>query len=336
MAKYTIELGTLFKDPTFNLFDFDYEFYADDEELRKNFERTFIETYYFHEIGQETVHRFKMMLKHRLNLEMPYYRKIYDIELQSKGLDFLSNKNYTETHTREIITELISTGKDTKEFTQTSSINTSNTKEGNSTLNNNNTVEVEGSTNKSISGTNTDTLDTNTNSNNSVNSNSTDSINSNTSSSLRESYVRDGIANVVGNDNDLTGANSTNSIETHSSSKTDKVTNNTTESSNTTNTHNINTTESDRVDSSTQTTENSTSTTNITDTLQGNNTLENSDITNKSNTQLGKNIETFTNTGKGNIGVISQAKILKEFRDIQIELNRDIIDSLYNLFMLIY
>ena len=70
MAKYTIELYQMIRDKDFKLFDFDYDFY--EEEAKAKFEEKFIDTYMFHEIGFETVLRFKHNLKARLNIIMPY------------------------------------------------------------------------------------------------------------------------------------------------------------------------------------------------------------------------------------------------------------------------
>ena len=97
LSKYTIELYSLLKDNNFKLFDFDYMFYCDDEEIRQNFENKFQDTYMFHEIGQETVVRFKHYLRTKLNNIMPYYRQLYETELRCQDIDFMLNKDLTET-----------------------------------------------------------------------------------------------------------------------------------------------------------------------------------------------------------------------------------------------
>ncbi len=82
-----------------NIFDFDYPFY--NEERRKQFEQHFIEHFYFDEIGQETVARFKHRLKIKLNLIMPYWNKIFLAdELEQRILD---NYDVTETYEKEVI-----------------------------------------------------------------------------------------------------------------------------------------------------------------------------------------------------------------------------------------
>lgn len=91
-------LGELIENNV-NIFDFDYPFY--NEERRKQFEQHFIEHFYFDEIGQETVARFKHRLKIKLNLIMPYWNKIFLAdELEQRILD---NYDVTETYEKEVI-----------------------------------------------------------------------------------------------------------------------------------------------------------------------------------------------------------------------------------------
>ena len=98
MEMQTMTLGELIENNV-NIFDFDYPFY--NEERRKQFERHFIEYFYFDEIGQETVARFKHRLKIKLNLIMPYWNKIFLAdELEQRILD---NYDVTETYEKEVI-----------------------------------------------------------------------------------------------------------------------------------------------------------------------------------------------------------------------------------------
>ena len=100
MAKYTIELHTLLKDEKFKVFDFDYDFY--DETLKSQFEKKFIDTYRFNEIGYETVERWQHMLMSKLNLIMPYYKQLYKTQLEAENINFLLNKDLKETFIRDI------------------------------------------------------------------------------------------------------------------------------------------------------------------------------------------------------------------------------------------
>ena len=115
MAKYTLELSQI--DP---VFDFEYDFY--DNEFRCDFERKFIDHYYFHEIGFETIGRFKYNLKAHLNKKMPYYSQLYRSELASQKIDFLLNKDLKETFIREL--ESTGNTKGTSESDSNSNTNT--------------------------------------------------------------------------------------------------------------------------------------------------------------------------------------------------------------------
>lgn len=102
MAKYSMEVGEMMGNPLTPLFHFDYDFYCDNHLVKKKFEQKFIDHYFFHEIGCETHARWSQMLKARLNLIMPYYKQLYETELKSKNIEFLLNKDYTETFIREL------------------------------------------------------------------------------------------------------------------------------------------------------------------------------------------------------------------------------------------
>ena len=94
MEKTTLTLGEIIENNV-DIFDFDYPFY--NEERRKQFEEHFIEHFYFDEIGQETVARFKQRLKIKFNLIMPYWNKIFLAdELEQRILD-----NYSVIETYE-------------------------------------------------------------------------------------------------------------------------------------------------------------------------------------------------------------------------------------------
>ena len=102
MAKYTIDLYTLLKDDNFKIFNFDYDFYTDDINIKQTFESKFIDRYMFNEIGFETVARFKHYLKERLNSIAPFYKQLYYTELESKNIKFLLNKDLTETFIKDV------------------------------------------------------------------------------------------------------------------------------------------------------------------------------------------------------------------------------------------
>lgn len=91
----TIELNRLVENNI--LWDFPLDFYTDDKEIIKTFQKKFENHYYFNEIGQETIGRFKHRLMTRLNEDMPYYKQLYETEMKSKNIEFLLNKDYRET-----------------------------------------------------------------------------------------------------------------------------------------------------------------------------------------------------------------------------------------------
>lgn len=95
---YTIELNRLIDSNI--LWDFEFNFYTDDEEIKNDFKKLFEDYFYFNEIGTETIPRFKRMFVKKFNTRMPYYRKLYATELASENIDFLLNKDYKETYTK--------------------------------------------------------------------------------------------------------------------------------------------------------------------------------------------------------------------------------------------
>lgn len=100
MARYSIELRTIKETANYNLFDFEYELY--DNNLKPLFEEKFFEYFYFDEIGYPTVQRFKHMLKSKLHMIMPYYKQLYETELRTKEIDFMLNKDLTESFVRDL------------------------------------------------------------------------------------------------------------------------------------------------------------------------------------------------------------------------------------------
>lgn len=107
MSKYSLEIRQIVKK--INLFDFNYRFYEDS--FKKEFEDRFIEHFYFNEIGFETVGRFKHMLMSKLNDIYPYYKQLYEIELKSKNINYLMNKDLKETVIKEVTGSLKSSEK---------------------------------------------------------------------------------------------------------------------------------------------------------------------------------------------------------------------------------
>lgn len=228
MARYTIELRDIIESDNVELFDFDYEYYADNYALQRRFENLFIQTYYFHEIGFETIERFKWNLKARLDLNAPIYKQYWDSYLKTKNIDFTVNKEYYETVTRELETE-----------------NNTSSSSNNSSSSSNNSTSKNDTTHKA-------------------------------------SHIADGVSKADLYNGYLTGvenekANNESTNENISESTDNAVTNDT-----------------------------------------------------------GKQTETLTTSGKGNIGTTSSAQLIKEWRQIMLNLDRQIIEDCADLFMQIY
>ena len=155
MSSYTLELRHIHQ--TSKVFNFDYDFYTDSDIIKSKFEEKFIDEYYFHEIGQETVARFQHRLRTRLNKIMPYYKQLYDTELAAKDINFLLNKDLTETFERVVTGESSSINDLTVSDQGETNNKESNIENGNASL------ELE---NGSLTNVSKTSLSNNTNSNN--------------------------------------------------------------------------------------------------------------------------------------------------------------------------
>ena len=103
MSSYTMELRTYIEQITQyrkgislsdkikygrkHLFDFNYPFF--DEDYRHTFEENIIREFYTREIGFETEELFKLKLENWLNINMPYFNKLF--ELETLKYDILNN-----------------------------------------------------------------------------------------------------------------------------------------------------------------------------------------------------------------------------------------------------
>ena len=84
-----------------DIWDFEYDgFYEGDEKLA--FEKKVIDHYYFRQIGQETVERFKHFFRCRIREIMPYYKQVYkSIKIMDEIKDPFGNVDVTETFEEE-------------------------------------------------------------------------------------------------------------------------------------------------------------------------------------------------------------------------------------------
>lgn len=94
MARYTMELWEVIETGV-NLFDFEYNFW--DDTKKTELEQAFFEHFKFHEIGSETIPRFKDRLKAKWLESIDKYSKMFEANNRiDKDIDILSNMN-TET-----------------------------------------------------------------------------------------------------------------------------------------------------------------------------------------------------------------------------------------------
>ena len=103
MANYTMEIRQMIDNSLIGLFTFDYDFYSDNPKDKEEFEKLFVQWYYFREIGFETPERFKLKLQAKLNVIMPYYRQLALTEWDKVRTveQMMTSKNLKETSTHE-------------------------------------------------------------------------------------------------------------------------------------------------------------------------------------------------------------------------------------------
>ena len=103
MANYTMEIRQMIDNSLIGLFTFEYDFYSDNPKDKEEFEKLFVQWYYFREIGFETPERFKLKLQAKLNMIMPYYRQLALTEWDKVRTveQMMTSKNLKETSTHE-------------------------------------------------------------------------------------------------------------------------------------------------------------------------------------------------------------------------------------------
>ena len=103
-TKVTLELREVLEGGV-DLWDFDYPSYYKDD-AKTAFEQKVIDHFYFRQIGQETVGRFKHYFRAKVREIMPYYIDMYEsVDLLKKQGDPLESYNLTETLERETTSE---------------------------------------------------------------------------------------------------------------------------------------------------------------------------------------------------------------------------------------
>ena len=277
MSSETMTIAEMLSHPlTSNIFPDNYPFYVDDEKARKEFEEKFIAYFYYRQIGYETPFMFKQRLNTLLMIRMPYWKQLYETELEAKDINFLLNKDLKETFLREIESENAISG--------TNSTNQSN--------NSTNSIESE----QTLAGTNSGTQST-------TSENTTSGTSSNTH---KESSLGDGVAQASLTDGYLTATSEDNG----------------------TSSQNSNGTQSSKTSDETNTTQTNSGTSTTSDTSESSGT--------NNQTENGKTLEKTELISQGNIGITSSAQLLKEWRQVLINMDEIIINECKQLFLKIY
>ena len=92
--KYGKNFNEVAKDAVPKLFNFDYEFWTDNEELKKEFETNFLRHFFMREIGFETPAYFRLKLEDAFKLWMPYYSNLARAALKANNLDWTLTDDY--------------------------------------------------------------------------------------------------------------------------------------------------------------------------------------------------------------------------------------------------
>lgn len=141
-TQMTIELREIVENGV-DIWDFEYpSFYKGEDKTA--FERKVIDHYYFRQIGQETVGRFKHYFRTRIREIMPYYIQMYkSVELMESVENPFEAYNLTETYDRETTDSGSSSSEsngsvteektDSKQTTRDNKVKRSDTPQGNVT-----------------------------------------------------------------------------------------------------------------------------------------------------------------------------------------------------------
>ena len=282
------------------IFNFDYPIF--DENYRRPLETKILRHYYTREISEETYGLWKLRLDDRMNMIMPYYNKLYESEL----IKF--NPLYDVDLTRS------------KTGTKNGSENTKKTSEELTNDIGTKDTETIGTTNaSSVSENAGQAVNTNTGSSNYTTSNDT----SGTKWDLYSDTPQGGIDGIEGID--VLGNNNTvekNYYLTNARKNTDDINATETNQSNSSVVNQNDTTSSSTDIDETNSTVNNTE--NISKTGSKNNNTEGTrDIT---------SIEDYIETVQGKQGTASYSKLLKEFRETFLNIDKMIIDELEDLF----
>ena len=347
------------------LFDFDYPMF--DDRYKKVFETNFINNFYDREIGYETEYLFKRRLQNWLRINMPYYSNLFESETlkfdpfvnsemnvthkKTNDETSKSDKNFGETTSKDVTDSTVTDEDTTKSTARDSTINTTDTTDRDSTVNtqNDGTANTVGETSGQSSGTNKTTGNTDTDTTSSGTTENDDfkrDLHTDTPDTRLAITTSDGEGTIGYASNiDESTANSK-----QTTSGTGNETTNTTSDSTTTDTTSTNSSQNETTSekglSKEQTDINETGT-----------SIEDTDISeigtrdetiNRIINDMGKrdfdelsngninSVEDFVQHRYGKIGVQTYSKMLMEYRQTFLRIEKEIFEEMNQLFMLVY
>lgn len=298
-----------------NIFNFTYPIF--DESYKPVLETKILRHYYTREICEETAGLWKLRLCDRLNLIMPYYNKLYESELLK--FNPLYDVDITRTHGKSI------EGKKTDEGLENNSNTSSENKSSSNANTNNKTRTTETDRNEQNLRANTQKIDGTTAQNS--NTATSDQSTTNGSNTRLDKYsdtpqgsvsnLTNGFLTNVRDIND-TKLDTTNATSGSIGSSKGSTTENRSGSDIETNSGKIVGVEND----------------NIVNNNIGNEEKERNESGSKIsvNTSAISNIEDYIEFVKGKQGTTSYSKLLSEFRDTFLNIDKMIIDNLSDLF----
>lgn len=309
MAEYTMELRQIVNSDCHQVFDFTYPFYCDESVAKKEFEELFINRYYFHEIGAETIERWQHQLKARLMTIMPYYTQLYQTEwynVKTKEL-MMTSKNVKDTYTKEVVVD---------------DLNQSTTKQNDISSGSSHQTSSSQSTHENEQQLNeTSSTLLNQTQEQSEQRQSTSSSTGESSGNGKSSSIQDGVGVV----NLTDGLTEQNISETSTQASSEDSVSATSEN------HLENDTQTQGQQSSNESGQEQQEQ-NLTNTSQATNLLNGESESKSQMTQK----ETYEFTSIGDIGIQTPAYAITEWRKIIININEMILNDCKDLFMLIY
>lgn len=138
-GKYGERFDRLSDDAISKIFDFDYVFWSENSDLKREFETDFLRHFFMRELGYETPALWKLKLEDFFKLWMPYYSRLMEAAIKSANLDWTLTDDYyidyqrTSANTRDTNSNntIKNMGSDTREVSQNTSQELgSNSKDG--------------------------------------------------------------------------------------------------------------------------------------------------------------------------------------------------------------